>query len=154
MPEFDHRAYAESQLAGARNFFRSDVEALDEAAIINSPGGKARPPIDFIYEIVLINRRIASRLRGEQVAPMDRHDEWIVAPAEFRTKATAMAEFDASMQEVIDALGTDVLRPIQMPDKQTTAFELALFCGLHAMYHDAQLNYVQCLGGDSAMHWG
>ena len=155
MPDFDSRAYALTQVTDAGNFYRKDLDALSDEAILGSPGGEARSPIDFTYEVAMINRRIAARLRGEDVPPMPEIEGWMVAPPEWRAggKAKTVAEFDASMKDVIDAIGDDVSRPLVTPARTTTAFEVALFCGLHVMYHDAQLNYVQALNGDSAMHW-
>jgi hypothetical protein len=33
------------------------------------------------------------------------------------------------------------------------AYALVFFVSMHTMYHDAQLNFIQCLAGDGQMHW-
>lgn len=148
---FDHKGYATTQLTNAKGYYLSDLQAMNEDDLLGKEG-EARSPIDFTYEVVIVNRRIASRMRGENPEPM-KFEGWMVAPADFRNKDRAIKEFDESAQEMIDAVGDDPLRTVQMPDRTTTAFELANFGALHMMYHDAQLNYIQALKGDMAMHW-
>lgn len=152
MSSFDPKAYATSQIQNALRYYKSDLEAIPEDQFCASPGGCARAPVDFTYEVAFVNRRIAGRLRGDEMAPMP-FEGWMVAPEDQRHKARSIAEFEASMNEVAAALGDDVHRTIVTPDRTTTALELALFCALHVMYHDAQLNYFQALKGDDAMHW-
>lgn len=149
---FDATAYATAQVTNAGNYYLGDLKAISEEDLLNSPAGQARAPIDFTYEVVLINRRIASRLRGETPPPMT-FEGWMVAPEEFRSKEAAVREMESSVKEIVDAIGTDVMRTIVTPERESTAFEMANFGALHIMYHDAQLNYLQSMKGDMAMHW-
>lgn len=149
---FDPTAYATAQVTNAGNYYLGDLKAISEEDLLKSPAGQARAPIDFTYEVVLINRRIATRLRGETPPPMS-FEGWTVAPDEFRSKEAAVREMEASVKEMVDAIGTDAMRTIVMPDRESTAFEVANFGALHIMYHDAQLNYLQSMKGDMEMHW-
>lgn len=152
MSTFDAKAYATAQVENALRFYKSDLEAIPESEFCASPGGSARAPVDFTYEVSFVNRRLASRLRGDDLPPMQ-FEGWMMAPEDQRSKAASIADFESSMNEVLAALGDDVHRPIVTPDRTTTAMEMALFCALHVMYHDAQLNYFQALKGDDKMHW-
>ncbi|HRI44478.1 MAG TPA: DinB family protein [Fimbriimonadaceae bacterium] len=152
MPTFDAKAYATAQVENALKFYRADLEAIAEEDFCASPGGSARAPIDFTYEVSFVNRRLAGRLRGDEMPAMH-FEGWMMAPEDHRSKAASIADFESSMNEVLAALGDDVHRPIVTPDRTTTAMEMALFCALHVMYHDAQLNYFQALKGDDKMHW-
>lgn len=139
-------------IESARASYVKDLEALSEAALSASPGGNARSPYDFTYEVVIVNGRIATRMKGETPGPWP-FETWAVAPAEFKNKETAISEFNASVQAVVEAVGDDVTREVPSGDGVASVYSLGKFCPMHVMYHDAQLNYVQAMQGDAEMHW-
>lgn len=151
----DVKDYAESSLRGARDRYIQDLEALTADQLDASPGGSARSPYDFTYEVVIVNRRFVNRLRGETPPPWP--EGWIVAPSEFRDKATAIAELRASVDEIfaeVDPVpAAEYDRAVPVSDGSMTTFALVCFVANHIMYHGAQLNYVQALLGDESMHW-
>lgn len=136
--------------------YLNDLRAMDHALLDRSPGGVARSPYDFTYEIVFINKRIAKRLRGEDPGPY-KFEGWMSAPAEFRNKEHCIAEVESSTEEVVAALSkvgdADLEREIALPTGSTSPLQLANMAASHLNYHDAQLNYIQAINGDGEMHW-
>ena len=139
------------QLQTAKKFYVSDINALSEEKLVQRIGN-ARSPYDFSYEVVMVNRRIAARLRGEDPGDWP-FEGWSVAPDEFCNKATATKEVEDSLTEVEDAIGADASRTVTTPEGDKSAFEIGSFAALHVMYHGAQLNYIQAMGGDVEVHW-
>jgi len=153
---FNPAEHALSELQQNKEFYLKDIDALTEEQLNASPGGNARVAYDFIYEVVVINQRLAARLRLEEPpAPAWKFgEEWAVAPASFRNKETAKAEIAASIDEVIIAFKNgDPNRPCPTSEGDKPAVELALFASMHCMYHLAQLNYIQAFYGDLGIHW-
>jgi hypothetical protein len=154
--ELDLKAFAITKVEDARNYYRQDLDALPDEAFDRSPGGVARTPAHFTYEIVCVNSRFTKRIRGEDPGPFST-DLWANTPDEFRSKAGGLDAFLKSMDEFIEALNAvpadEVLRQIEVPSGVTSPYDLALFCASHVNYHDGQLNYIQALNGDADVHW-
>lgn len=152
----DLKTTAITSVQDAKSRFLQDLEALPEEAIGRSPGGAARAPAHFTYEIVCVNARFAKRLRGEDPGPFSQ-DAWASTPDSFKTKEGALAGFSASMDEILEALKAvpenEMDREIVIPSGTTSPFDLAAFCAMHTNYHDGQLNYIQALNGDAEIHW-
>jgi hypothetical protein len=152
---YDFKAKATEAITGAKQRYLDDLTAMTEEQLTKCPGGCARTPADFTYEIVTINRRIAKRLRGEDPGPM-KFEGWMQAPAGY-DKATIVREFDDTTKEIEDALAAipdgEMLRTIQLPNDTTTPYDIVRFAASHIGYHDAQLNYLQTLHDDKEIHW-
>src|SRR5512147_753859 len=88
------------RMTSAARLYVQDLEALDESMLAHSPGGAARGPYDFTYEVVFVQRRIAKRLRGEDPGPAS-FEGWMTAPDEFMDKARAMAEVKSTVDEIV-----------------------------------------------------
>jgi uncharacterized damage-inducible protein DinB len=150
------KAYAIAQLEGVRDRYLQDLEALSDQAISTSPGGAARSPIHFTYEIICVNRRFIKRLRGEDPGPFD-PNIWATTPSEYQTRFGATEGFRQSFEELIDVVNSipddEIDREIVVPNGTTSPFDLSLFCATHTNYHDGQLNYIQALNGDPDIHW-
>ena len=121
-------------------------------------GGEARCAYDFTYEVAYVNRRIAKRLRGETPEPWQA-EGWVVCPADFMAKDKARADIAESLDEVLQEWEkldpAEMNKEIQLANgSKTNPIDLAYMCAYHTGYHDAQLNYIQALQGDSKMHWG
>ncbi len=85
-------------------FFAKDLELLSEEQVMNSPGGAARRPIDYVHEVTVVNRGIACQLRGEDPNPLfseQQQDEnkFVIAPSSL-THQEALEAFKASLAEV------------------------------------------------------
>lgn len=150
------KSHIAERITSARDTYINDLTALDHAALVQSPGGAARTPYDFTYEVVFVNRRITTRLKGGVPEAFD-FAGWIVAPEEFCDKDVAIRELKASATEVLDAWNAcadaELDTPIETPSGATSAIKVASLCATHMTYHDAQLNYLQALLGDDEMHW-
>jgi len=144
-------------MESATNFYAKDLEALTEEQILNSAGGSARKPVDFTYEVGLINRQVAARLRGDEPPASPEGDDWWIAPDELRSKAAIAAYIAEGCKEIIDAAGAlpadEIGKMIGSPGRERPAYALVQFASMHTMYHDAQLNFIQSLSGDATMHW-
>lgn len=152
----DIHAFLRKKTVDATNDYVSDLKALTHDQLNTSPGGGARTGYDFTLEIVQVNERIAARLRGEAPAPPG--EGWTVAPAEFQNKDVAVDAITASGEAVVaawDALPPgDVDMEIVLPSGATmTPMDLMYLAGVHLRYHDAQLNYLQAMVGDTQVHW-
>ena len=107
---------------------------------------------------MIVNERMATLIRGEKPGPWP-FEGWAVAPPEFRNQARAIEEIERSADTVLaawDSLDESELeRTVTFSTGETgTALEMAIMCVQHMGYHDAQLNYVQAMKGDLAVHWG
>jgi hypothetical protein len=138
-------------------FYSRDLEALTEEQILGCAGGVARKPVDFTYEVALINRRVASRLRGTEPPAWPQTEGFVSAPEELLSKraicdymAGASAELIEAAKALPEAEGDKLVGP---EGKQEPAYAMANFAVMHTMYHDAQLNFIQSLAGDGGMHW-
>lgn len=156
MAESGIKTHIAERISSARDTYLKDLEAIDEPSLGQSPGGVARSPFDFTYEVVFVNRRVSTRLRGGVPEPFD-FESWMVAPEEFCSKETAIKELKDSATEVLDAWNAlpeeDLFKVIDTPGGPTNPVKVASLCATHLVYHDAQLNYLQALLGDDEMHW-
>ncbi len=152
---YDFKKKATEAITGAKTRYLDDLNAMSEEQLTKCPGGCARTPADFTYEIIVINKRIAKRLRGEDPGPFQ-FDGWMKAPDGYNKQAI-VKEFESTTKDIEDALNNipddQMLRTIQLPKDTTTPYDLVTFCASHIGYHDAQLNYLQTLHDDKEMHW-
>lgn len=153
MANLDHRGYLVGLLDQAAHLYCKDLAALGEAA---AKGESSRAAVDFTHEVAVVNRRIAARLRGDDPGEWP-FAEWAVAPGHLRTAEAAEGEIRSSVAELKEALDgmTDaqLVEKRDIAGKETTPFEQTVFAAFHMSYHMGQLNYIQQLGGDMAVHW-
>lgn len=151
----DIKETALSSLRSAFRIFLQDLEALPDDAFDRSFGGKARTVADLVYEVNLVNDHIGLTMRGEPL--FDWPEGWITAPAEARTKETAIDSFKVSSERILTTVENmspeEIEAVIQTDGRETTPFERCRFMTLHVWYHSGQLNYIQTLLGDDAWHW-
>lgn len=150
------KQHLRDEIASNSKLFLDDLAAMPEDLLSNCPGGVARTPFDLTYEVAMVNRRITKRLKGEDPgawSPMP----WITAPEDYRTKEGAISDLQNSVDELLAAFDgypeENLETKIPTGSGETTALAMANLAGVHAIYHDAQLNYLQTLVGDPEMHW-
>jgi hypothetical protein len=135
-----------------------DLEALTDAQLQASPGDGGRKAIDFVYETIFVNQMISARIRGDDPTEWPWNDGWATAPADFAFTADAVEGIKASVEELkaaVDNTPEDkLLEIVTVGGNETSVYEGATFAAMHMMYHDAQLNYIQSMGGDMEIHWG
>lgn len=143
----------------SRDFYLKDLDALPEDKLGVSPGGKARTPYDFTYEVIVVNNRTAASLRGEDAGPWPFNDGWAVAPDDMKSKEKIKEALNESVENVLSAMeGTseEELTKKFLPEGRDEETSKASSCNLvsyHMGYHGAQLNYIQAMGGDLEVHW-
>ncbi len=145
-----------AQVRSVGDDYLSDLEALSIEQLNRSPGGGARAPYDFTWEVITVNNRVAARLRGEDPGPWPFKD-WATCPPELRDKAAIKQKFADAIDAVLDSLEPvseeKFSARVHLPDGETSFAELANIVVIHTIYHDGQLNQVQAMGGDLERHW-
>ncbi len=143
--------------SAAKNYSQ-DLDAMSDDQILTSAGGTARKPVDFTYEVALINRRLAARLAKTEPPAAPEGDDWWVAPEELQTKDAISQYFKASCEELLEAAKgmseEDATVLVTFHGGEKPSHTMVTFAAMHTMYHDAQLNFIQSLAGDSSVHWG
>jgi len=146
-----------ASMKGSADHYLQDLEVMTDQDVMESFGGAARKPVDFSYELGLINLRIAARIRGDEPPPFPDGDGWAVAPEELRSKAAITEYMKSSFDTLLDASSKlseeDTEKLVGNPGHEQPILALIHFASLHTMYHDAQLNFIQTLKGDLEMHW-
>lgn len=135
-------------------FFCKDIRALPEEALTKSPGGVAKTPAAIAAEVVSMCDWCTATLRGTN---LDSEAEHAGLP-QYATKAeicdavsASAANLGSAIRDASDeTLATIVTPPWQMPAPMAVHAQVAVN---HIWYHDGQLNYLQALSGDSAVHW-
>jgi len=150
--------YAIKAFESAAKDYLDDLEVMSEEQLLGSAGGEARKPVDFTYEVAVIQNRVAAILSVKDPGPSPFGEGWIEAPAELASKVAIMEFMQASCDDLLEvARGlTDEQSAIPVgtkPENAKPAYAHLNFLALHAMYHDAQLNFIQSLNGDMAVHW-
>lgn len=140
------------KIEAARDNYLKDMEAMPHEQLAQKTG-KARSAYDFTFEVTVINKRTSARLRNEDPGEWLYGDGFPDAPTEWQDKARACSEFKKSMDEILDAWNALSDEEIAKMEGTNIPVGLAHFTCIHAMYHDAQLNYKQSLAGDVEVHW-
>jgi hypothetical protein len=139
------------------DYYVRDLKAMSHELLAHSPGGAARSAYDFTFEVVVVQKRIAARLRGDDPGPYAGGEAWIMAPAEFQNPETALSEMLSSGEAIrlaFEAIPeSDLEREIPIPSGSVTPLSLMDLASGHLNYHDAQMNYLQAMEGDGAVHW-
>ena len=145
------KAFISERLANLKKIFLNDFAELSEGQRSLSPGGTARTANDMAFEIAYFNRRLAKRIRNEEVEVYP-YEGWIKAPAGY-AGADLESSFDDLMQAWEQLPPEDLLREIPLATEISNPLDLIFMAIMHGGYHDGQLNYIQTLHGDSAPHW-
>lgn len=135
--------------------FTNDLKALSEENAGKCWGGVSRCAFDFAYEMVLIHERTATLLRGEDPGPPPWKfgEEWVKAPDSLRTIDAMSARLNESVETLLAAIGDDFEKKVKMGETEVPVWRRLQFLGIHTMYHDAQLNFMQAMAGDGSVHW-
>lgn len=139
------------------HMYSVDLNHVPDASITTSPGGAARSVGNFTAEVVGLCYLTVKALEGEQLQfpPEEVQAEFAAkfttrefCQEQVRNAANALA--DALESATDEQLNTQITAPWGQP---MTAFAFATIAANHILYHDGQLNYIQALNGDSAVHW-
>jgi len=148
------RNAAREWVTGSRDVYVKDLTAMTHEQLMDGRGG--RVPYDFTYEVAVVNRRVAKRLRGEDPGDWP-YDGWITAPEEFRNKEAITREFLAATDEIVSAFDSmndeQVMGDVATSEGTKPVLDMMQFAAMHTMYHDGQLNQLQAQAGDMEVHW-
>lgn len=157
MSTVDYKAHLTGFLRQATDFYMKDLRVLTQDQYANSPGGCARSPRDFTAEVAGINAYMARRVLDANAQPATEEERagMLVKVANLEAGADAIHVSSEALLAAIETaddaiLGAEMMAPWGAP---TTVYAMCHLCASHVMYHDAQLNYLQGLGGDDQMHW-
>ncbi len=152
------RSYTIESFATANKEFVQDLNALSEENLGRSWNG-SRSAYDIAYEIGLLNQRFAVVCREQNPGswPWEFGKEWLQAPDEFRNRDAIVKHVEEAGQELLDSIGTDVVRVVSFQGSSGVTsrpiYQLVIAAAKHTFYHDAQLNFMQVMSGDMAVHW-
>ena len=139
------------------HLFTKDLDATSEELLASSQDGKARSILAFTAEIVGFNHMVASVLKGEAAA-MPSDEERAAFTASISNREAAKAAFEGSIGALTSAIRgveeDDWMTTIMAPwGMEATKANLAGWGAIHTAYHDGQMNLIQLLNGDNAVHW-
>ncbi len=151
------KQFLKERLTQATGFYVNDLEALTHEQLDKSPGGKARAGYDFTHEVIVVNNRIATQLKGEDAGPWPFGEEWAVCPDCDRNKETVIQQIKDSSDAITVAMDQvpdeKFNEKFKLGERETSFSGMVGLAGVHMMYHAAQLNYIQSLDGDLEVHW-
>jgi hypothetical protein len=153
----DMRTMLADMVTNAASTFVADLKHIPEDKLTVSPGGVARPPLTFTAECIGFNNMIADFLSGGQpTMPEPEKIEKFYASIDTYDKGAA--GITASAAKIKAAL--EAMEPSKLDEIVTAPWGAPMPLGVltriaatHMIYHDGQLNYIQSLYGDGAMHW-
>ncbi|RYG45626.1 DinB family protein [bacterium] len=146
----DLHALLSNRLRETTTLWAKDLRAHRPEELTTKLGEGARSPADIAWECVLTNRRLAMRMRGEEPFNLDGFPS---CPPESANATSLIRALSESSDELLAAAGEDMAREITYPGGSESVFSYAEFAAMHMMYHLGQINYIQTLYGDPAVHW-
>ena len=138
--------------------YTKDLAALSQEQFTESKGGCSRSAQSVTAEIVGFCGFTAEVVKGNN-PPMNEGmfstDELKASTATVEAAIAAINEATASLASTIEGadealLAQEWTAPWGQP---MTRFAFALIGVNHIWYHDGQLNYIQAINGDEAVHW-
>ena len=134
-----------------------DLAHIPEDKMDQSPMGCARSPLDFTVECAGFTGLILKAVKKEE-ASMPSAEEIKQFQAMFNTREKAVGLLKSNTDELVAAVRNmdDAELSREIPTYWGTSETLAKMLYIvasHNSYHDGQVNYIQCLYGDGAMHW-
>lgn len=129
--------------------FALDLESIPEDQFASTFGGCTRSVTAITAEVISYNEYAAALLRGQKP---ERGAKEYASPAELK------AAYSHSVEAFADALAdvdeSHLLKMTTAPWGQEMPVLALVGIGVtHNMYHDGQINYIQCLLGDEKIHW-
>lgn len=146
--------FVASRIEKIGNLFVKDIGFTPESVLAGG-GGSSRSVLDFVSECARFNRFVTATIRGEATKEMRAAIREGTAPA---TLGEAQTDLKDSVDELVrhlrqldaEAINRKV---ISHWGTRMTLAEFASMTSEHMMYHDGQLNYLQAMAGDGAVHW-
>lgn len=134
-----------------------DLRATSDEAYQTPCGAQARSMQSVTAEVAGMNTIVAKLITGDASGmPSDAEREAFTASLADREVAAQMMSKSADMLAgAIESAGGERLATMtEAPwGEPMSYYALANIAANHILYHDGQLNLVQCLHGDDKMHW-
>lgn len=134
-----------------------DMRHLTDEQLSTPPMGCARPVLEFVAECAGFNRGLARTTLGEQFElPSQAEREQFYRSIDTREKATHLLQDSVvALVDAIKSVSDEDLNKEVMAywGEPITLYRFIHTAGVHMAYHDGQVNYLQCLHGDGAVHW-
>ena len=151
------RDITRERLKGSLDRYNKDLPHFTDEQFAASPGGEARSPMAIVTEVGMFNDMCAKVISGER-APEHDEDAMRQAMASFDTREKVLGVLQSGTQALDKAIEgaseddfqSEVTAPWGQP---VTKQYLADACCMHMDYHDGQLNIIQCMNGDTTVHW-
>ena len=140
-----------------QTFVTKDLKAIPKDKQNSTFGGCTRSALNMVAECGGNCRVMGQILKGEAVGAMT--DEARMAHYNsFDTEEKVLAHLNENVEYLIgvvqesdnETFGDDCTG---FPYGQMSRFGVAQLPGVHMMYHDGQLNYIQTLLNDEQVHW-
>lgn len=136
-----------------------DLQHVPGAMATDSPGGKARSPRSVAIETAVFNDLLLAQAKGETVDMEsffgDRMGAYEASCADTDGVRGAVSDSVNNLASWIESASEeDLLKEVTAPwGMKMTLADLLLHASAHMAYHSGQVNFVQLLHGDDAMHW-
>ena len=151
------RELTKTRLQGSLDRYRKDLKHFTDEQFAASPGGEARSPLAITAEVGLFNHACAKIISGADGAKMSEEAMGeAMASIDSRDKAfdTLVRGTEALDKAIEAASDDDYQSEVMAPWGQTVTKQyMAEACCMHMDYHDGQLNIIQCMNGDTTVHW-
>ena len=151
------RELTKTRLQGSLDRYRKDLKHFTDEQFSASPGGEARSPLAITAEVGLFNHACAKIVAGADSADMSEEAMGkMIASIDTQEKALdTLVSGSEALESALDNVSDDdyqgeVTAPWGQP---VTKQYLAEMCCMHMDYHDGQLNIIQCMNGDTTVHW-
>ena len=151
------RKHLTQQADWAAACLEADLLAIPEEKRTSTFGGCSRAALSIVGDCCQSNKGTAAWLMTGTAPPRD-PDARAKRDAEYDTAEKMLVWLHSSMAELRAA--NAALQEHNLFETSTevigaplTRLQVAELASRHMMHHDAQLNYIQCLLGDGAMHW-
>jgi hypothetical protein len=154
----DPRVQITGQIEQAAHLLLVDLRHIPSDKLNVSAGGVARTPLAIVAECIGINDMIADVVGGTPRTYPTAEEQ-----TSFAGTIDTMDRARNGIQESVQKLCNTVqgLSEAELDEMVTAPWGatysrggLAAFAATHLMYHDGQLNFIQALCGDGAVHWG
>ncbi|MBX3119548.1 MAG: hypothetical protein KF784_10820 [Fimbriimonadaceae bacterium] len=156
MEGIDARGYLAGWAQALKQMYSADVKAIPADKLNVSPGGVARSSNDLTADTVLLMNWVTEALKGNETK-LEEGDyaalgaKLTTADAQIEALSSSIDAFCGALSEASDErLNSTIMAPWGM---ETPVYMLAQIAVSHIWYHDGQLNYIQALNGDGAVHW-
>ena len=151
------RELTKTRLQGSLDRYRKDLKHFTDEQFAARPGGEARSALAITAEVGLFNHACAKIVAGAGSADMseEKMGEMIASIDTLDKASETLVSGTEALDKAIEAASdADYQSEVMAPWGQTVTKQyMAEACCMHMDYHDGQLNIIQCMNGDTTVHW-